>query len=159
LETFESFTWTVVGQTSIALKSTFKHAILVAFNGAKLNVIQEDEIVLTSTNTVYSGTPTGYYLNENVMWFDRKATEGRLKVSYHATLSPDGGDPPDQHATDLTIPEKYGNDLCNYAVAIASAKLNPGMHDKHWMLWKTSIDEIINQDADRELIHTIKREV
>jgi hypothetical protein len=33
------------------------------------------------------------------------------------------------------------------------------LHDKYWAQWLFNIDQIVNQDADRELIHTIKREV
>ena len=53
----------------------------------------------------------------------------------------------------------YHRDLCDYAIAIVSAKDNPQFHDKHWMLWQNNLDEIINQDADRELIHTTNREI
>ena len=44
-------------------------------------------------------------------------------------------------------------------VAIAAAKSFPQIHAKHWVMWQSSITEIINEDADRELIGTIKREV
>ena len=53
----------------------------------------------------------------------------------------------------------YHRDLCDYAIAIAAAKDLPQIHEKHWMMWQNSITEIINEDADRELIGTIKREV
>jgi len=142
-----------------ALNTTYRQVIEAKFDGYTLHPISEDEVAWKSDNTIESGDPTGYFVRNNNFHTNSKPTSGKLTISFDATLSPNGGNNPSQHATNLTIPEMYGNSLCDYGVAIASAKLNPGMHDKHWMLWKAGIDEITNQDADRELIHTIKREV
>jgi hypothetical protein len=57
------------------------------------------------------------------------------------------------------IPGQYHKDLCDYAIAIASAKANPEMHNKHLSLWLNNIEKIKNEDADRELIHQIRSEI
>jgi hypothetical protein len=159
LEQETAFTPTGSENGIFTLNTTYKQVIEAKLNGYTLHPISEDEVAWKSDNTVESGDPTGYFVRNNKFHTNLAPQDGDLNISFDATLSPNGGDDPSQHATDLTIPEMYGNDLCNFAVAISSAKQNPGMHDKHWMLWSASIETITNQDADRELIHTIKREV
>jgi len=166
LEQTLTFTPNGTENGTFLLYSTYKQIIHVKYNGTTLHPIQESEVAWESDNTVGDGTPTGYFIR-NVkttagyvyLLTNQAPSSGSLQIVFDASLSPNGGDVPTQHITDLSIPEMYGNDLCNYAVAVSSAKLNPGMHDKHWMLWNQSIETITNQDADRELIHTIKREV
>ena len=57
------------------------------------------------------------------------------------------------------IPSQYHKDLCDYAIAIASASTAPELHDKHLLAWKNNIEKIKNEDADRELVHSVRREV
>ena len=52
------------------------------------------------------------------------------------------------------IPDQYHLDLCDYALAIASD--DPNMHDKHMTMWLNKVEEIKNEDADRDLIHEVK---
>ena len=159
LEAETSYEVTGLESGRFTLNSTFKQVILATFDGDKISLITEDEVSLEDDNTIRSGTPTAYYIRNNYLFTNYAPTTGDLKVAFDGALSVNGGDSPSQGTTNITIPEMFGNDLCNYAVAVSSAKLNPGMHDKHWMLWNQSIETITNQDADRELIHTIKREV
>tara|TARA_Y100001973_G_C5153194_1_gene309266 strand:+ start:433 stop:1272 length:840 start_codon:yes stop_codon:yes gene_type:complete len=63
------------------------------------------------------------------------------------------------HSVAPMIPEQYQKDLCHYAVSVASSKSNPQLSDKHLMLWEKSINEIIAEDADKDLIHQIRSEI
>ena len=71
-----------------------------------------------------------------------------LNITFYATIDNTGDSP--------IIPNMYHRDLCDYAVAIASAKTLPDLHTKHWSIWINNLENIKNEDADRELIHTIK---
>ena len=56
------------------------------------------------------------------------------------------------------IPSQYHKDLCDYAIAIAGAK-DPVKYQTHWNLWLNNLEKIKNEDADTELIHTVRREI
>jgi len=73
-------------------------------------------------------------------------TSAMIDIQYYRNVAP-------------IIPGQYHKDLCDYAIAIASAKANPEMHNKHLSLWLNNIEKIKNEDADRELIHQIRSEI
>lgn len=57
------------------------------------------------------------------------------------------------------IPFQYHKDLCDYAISIALAKENPQLSDKHLMLWERKLESIKTEDIDKDLIHTMRREI
>ena len=144
------------GSTSYGLPSNYKQVIFLQYNGKKLAPVTEDEISYDSDGTIQSGDPGGYFIRNNGFHLNYKSSTGTLRLSYYGTV--DGAQDPGTDPSPV-IPGMYHRDLCNYAIAIAAAIKNPGLHDKHWVMWQQSLEEIINQDADRELVHTIKREV
>ena len=144
------------GSTSYGLPGNYKQIIFLQYNGAKLFPAGEDEISYNSSGDIDSGEPSGYFIRNNGIHVNYTSTTGKLKLSYYGTV--DGAQDPTSDPSPI-IPNMYHRDLCNYAIAISAAQDNPGLHDKHWVLWNESIREIVNQDADRELIHSVKREV
>ena len=148
--------YTSDGSASYGLPSNYKQVIFLQYDGWKLNPISEDEINYSSDGTIGTGQPTGYFIRNNGFHLDNKPSSGTLRLSYYGTV--DGVQDPDSDPSPV-VPIMYHRDLCNYAIAISAAKENPGLHDKHWVMWQQNLEEIINQDADRELVHTIKREV
>ena len=148
--------YTADSSDSYGLPTNYKQVIIITYKGSTLPPISEDEVFYDSDGAVQTGAPTGYFIRNNGIHFNTKPSSGKIKLSYYGTV--DGAQDATADPSPI-IPDMFHRDLCNYAIAIASAKLNPGMHDKHWMLWNQSIETITNQDADRELIHTIKREV
>ena len=144
------------GSESYGLPNNYKQVIFLQHDGRKLHPISEQDISYDSDGLVSQGDPIGYFVRNNAFHLDHKPASGTLRLSYYGTL-----DGLQDVATDPSplIPEMYHRDLCDYAIAIVSAKDNPQFHDKHWMLWQNNLDEIINQDADRELIHTTNREI
>ena len=148
--------YTADGSASYGLPSNYKQVVLLTYKGDKLQSITEDEVDYDSDGTVTTGTPTGYFIRNNGFHLNYKPDSGAIKLSYYGTV-----DGVQDTASDPSpiVPDMYHRDLCNYAIAIASAKDNPGMHDKHWSLWMVNLKEIINEDADRELVHQIKSEI
>ena len=116
----------------------------------------EDTRDYTCDGALLDGVPTGYFIRNNGFHLNYKSSSGTLRLSYYGTV--DGAQDPGTDPSPV-IPDMYHRDLCNYAIAISAAINSPGLHDKHWVMWQQSLEEIINQDADRELVHTIKREV
>jgi hypothetical protein len=57
------------------------------------------------------------------------------------------------------IPSEYHLSLCDYAIAIASAKKNPEMHDRHLSIWTARMQNIKNKDADKDLMFNIREVV
>ena len=57
------------------------------------------------------------------------------------------------------IPSEYHLSLCDYAIAIASAKKNPEVHDKHLTMWTARMQDIKNKDADKDLMFNIREVV
>tara|TARA_R100000278_G_scaffold2675_2_gene5203 strand:+ start:13645 stop:14223 length:579 start_codon:yes stop_codon:yes gene_type:complete len=139
------------------LPNTFKSVILITHKGDKLVPINESDIVYKSDGTKSDGDPRGYFIRNQELHFDTIPT-GTVNLSYYRTVdqSPTDGEPYINGSP--TIPEQYHTDLCYYAVAIAGAKID-GIMEKFWPLWMSSIEKIKRQDADRELIHQIRREV
>ena len=151
VENSESLTITAGVAT---LPNTFKSVILITHKGDKLVPINESDIVYKSDGTKSDGDPRGYFIRNQELHFDTIPT-GTVNLSYYRTV--------DQSSSTYingspTIPEQYHTDLCYYAVAIAGAKID-GIMEKFWPLWMSSIEKIKRQDADRELIHQIRREV
>jgi hypothetical protein len=144
------------GSESYGLPTNYKQIIFLQHDGYKLYPVSEDDIRYGSDGEIDEGDPRGYFVRNNGFHLDQKPTSGKLRLSYYGTV---------ENAQDTStdpspiIPNMYHRDLCNYAIAIASAKNDPMLYDKHWMLWQVNVNNIINQDADRELIHTIKREI
>lgn len=136
------------GDGLYALPSEYKQIILITHNGKKLTPITEDEVSYDSDGNVQTGTPTGYFIQNNRIHTNYKGTGGTLNVTFYATIYNTTASP--------IIPDMYHRDLCDYAIAIASAKKLPDLHAKHWGLWINNLLEITNEDSDRELVHTIK---
>ena len=53
------------------------------------------------------------------------------------------------------IPDHFHRNLCDYAIALST----PELHDKHMIMFENSINEIKNEDAERDLVHEVKKEV
>ena len=136
------------GNGIYALPSEYKQIILITHNGYKLVPITEDEVDYNSSGNIPSGTPTGYFIQNNRIHTNYKGSGGTLKVTFYATIYNTGDSP--------IIPDMYHRDLCDYAIAIASAKNLPELHNKHWVMWINNLLAITNEDADRELVHSIK---
>ena len=136
------------GDGLYALPNEYKQIVLITHNGYKLVPMTEDEIDYNSSGNIQSGTPTGYFIQNNRIHTNYKGSDGTLKVTFYATIYNTGDSP--------IIPDMYHRDLCDYAIAIASAKKLPDLHAKHWGMWMNNLLEITNEDADRELVHSIK---
>ena len=148
--------FTCDGSESYALPENYKQVIFLSHDGFKLQPTTEDDISYADDGTIQAGTPSGYFIRNNAFHLNYKASSGTLRISYYGTVDniQDSSSDPSP-----IIPKSYHRDLCDYAIAIAHAKNNPQLHDKYLMSWNRNIAEIINEDANRELIHTIKREV
>ena len=149
-------TYNPQSEDSYGIPSNFKQVIVLHYNGDILVPITEDEIDYNSDGTVQTGTPTGYFIRNNGIHLNYKAASGTLRLSYYGTVDnvQDGSTTPEP-----IIPQIYHRDLCDYAIAIASAKNRPDMHDKHLMIWNSRIQELVNEDADRELVNRIKEDI
>ena len=148
--------YTADGSTSYGLPSNYKQIIILTYKGDKLKSITENEILYENDGTIGTGTPAGYFIRNNGFYLDQLPSSGKIRISYYATA--DGSQDTTSDPSPI-IPDMYHRDLCDYAIAIASAKDNPQMHDKHWGLWVRNINEITNEDANRELVHHIKSEI
>ena len=148
--------WTADGSTGYGLPSNFKQVILLTHEGDKLQGIAEDDVYYNTSGDIETGTPTGYFIRNNSFILNYTPSSGTIKLSYYGTVN---GVQDTSSDPSPIIPDMFHRDLCKYAIAIASAKENPQMHDKHWNMWMQNIQEIINEDANRELVHTIRNEV
>ena len=149
-------TYTCDVSESYGLPTNYKQVILLNFDGDRMFPISEEEADYDSDGAVKSGNPRGYFIRNNGIHLNSKPASGTLKLSYYGTafgVQDSASDP------SPIIPEMYHRDLCDYAIAIASAKSNPALHDKHFMLWNQRVLDTINKNADRELIQTIKEEI
>jgi len=148
--------YTADGSASYGLPTNYKQVIILTFKGEKLQSISEDDLSYDSDGSVQTGNPTGYFIRNNGFYLNYLPSSGAIKLSYYGTL-----DNAQDTTTDPSpvVPDMYHRDLCNYAIAIAAAKDNPPLHDKHWMMWQQSLKEIINEDANRELVHQVKSEI
>ena len=148
--------WTADGSSSYGLPSNFKQVIILTHEGFKLQLVAENDVYYDSDGNIDTGTPDAYFIRNNSFILNHTPSSVKIKLSYYGTVNgvqDNAADP------SPIIPDMYHRDLCNYAIAIASAKDNPQMHDKYLMMWTQNIQEIINEDANRELVHTIRNEV
>jgi hypothetical protein len=136
------------GDGIYALPAEYKQIIHISYNGDKLIPVHEDEVDYDNVGNIQTGTPTGYFIQNNRIHTNYKGSGGTLNITFYATVYNTGSSP--------IVPDAYHRDLCDYAIAIASAKKLPDLHIKHWTLWNQSLDSINNEDADRELVHSIK---
>lgn len=58
-----------------------------------------------------------------------------------------------------SIPSQYHLSLCDYAIALINAKDNPDLHNKHMGLWVANLEQVLKEDADRDLPHSIRGEI
>ena len=139
------------GDGIYALPAEYKQIIHISYNGDKLIPVHEDEVDYDNNGNIRTGTPSGYFIQNNRIHTNNKGSGGTLNVTFYATVYNTGDSP--------IIPDMYHRDLCDYAIAISSAKKLPDLHNKHWVMWNQNLQEIKNEDADRELIHTIKESI
>ena len=57
----------------------------------------------------------------------------------------------DYRAVGPVIDSSYQTALCDYAIMVATAKKDPVISDKHRVIWEKLIDEITEQDLDKDL--------
>ena len=152
----DTSSFTADGSASYGLPTNYKQIIILTYNGEKLQSISEDDLFYDSDGSVKTGNPSGYFIRNNGFYLNYLPSSGTIKLSYYGTL-----DNAQDTASDPSpvIPDMYHRDLCNYAIAISAAKDNPPLHDKHWVMWQQNLQEIINEDANRELVHQIKSEI
>ena len=62
----------------------------------------------------------------------------------------------ENHTDSPSVPEQYHRSLCDYAIALASAKSSPEMYGRHMELWGQNLINIKEQASDRELIFNIR---
>lgn len=148
--------YTADGSASYGLPSNYKQVIVLTYKGDVLQLLTESDISYENDGTIGTGTPNGYFIRNNSFYLNHLPSDGKIRLSYYGTA--DGAQDTSSDPSPI-IPQMYHRDLCDYAIAIASAKDNSQMHDKHTAIWLRNIQEIINEDANRELVHTIKREV
>ena len=148
--------FTADGSASYGLPTNYKQIIYLSYKGEKLQSTTEDQISYDSNGDVQTGSPTGYFIRNNGFYLDYKPSSGKIRLSYYGTV--DGAQDESADPSPI-IPDMYHRDLCDYAIAIAAAKDNPDLHNKYLALWMNNINQIINEDANRELVHQIKSEV
>jgi hypothetical protein len=139
------------GTNIYGLPSDFKAPIHIMHDGDKLIPILEDSVNYDSDGSFQTGTPLGYFVRNNNLMLDYKVASGTIRMSYYAVVETD--------ATEPQVPSMYHRDLCDYAIALASAKAKPELHDKHMQFWMMKLEQIKNEDADRELVHYIKEDI
>lgn len=69
-----------------------------------------------------------------------------LRVINYRTLAP-------------VIPDRFHTELCDYAIALANAKAAPDTYARHWTMWESKMERLIEEAANRDLIHTIREEM
>jgi len=149
-------TFTCDGSESYGLPSNYKQVIHIQHDGSSLVAVSESDVAFNSENEVASGSPSAYYIRNFGIHLDTKPSTGKISLSYYGTVD---------NIQDTTaspspiIPELYHRDLCDYAISIAYAKTDPSSHLRYLQLWTNNLDEIKSEDADRELVHSIRREV
>ena len=149
-------TYSCDGSESYGLPTNYKQIIFLQHDGTKLYPLGEDEISYDSDGTISEGTPSGYFIRNNAYHLDYKTSSGTLRLSYYGTvdnIQDTSSDP------SPIIPDLYHRDLCDYAIAIASAKDEPQIHDKYMIIWEKAVIDIMNKQADRELVNRIKEEI
>ena len=139
------------GSTSYGIPSDYKQAKIVTYKSDIIPAISEDEFSYNTDGQVDTGSPTGYTIKNNGLHPNYLPADGKLRISYYATATTD--------SEKTLIPTNYHIDLCDYAIAVASAKDNPGNYQLYWTKWLSVLERLKNEDADRELIHHIKSEI
>ena len=137
-----------------ALPNDYKSMIAVLVEGQHKRPMTDDEIFYNNDNDLYTGTPSGYLIRGNTIFFSQIPNSGdKIKMVYNSIAEIE------LTSKEPEIPEIFHKDLCNYAIAIASAKELPTMYDKFWQQWLVNIEEIKNEIADRELLYNMKEEI
>jgi hypothetical protein len=207
------------------LPDDFKKMISVYHKGVLLSPMSADERVLNTTNDIYSGTPTRYYISNNNIVLNKapkssdqilltyfsnisnitsgktfpfseintsgthfhiytdlttelnnlsgtingtsisaitystiNATSRATKFTYTGSVTADNHDEVtiiNYRSVAPIIPSSFHRNLCDYAIALST----PELHDKHMIMFENSINEIKNEDAERDLVHEVKKEV
>ena len=141
-----------------SLPDDYKSMISVLVEGQHKRPMIDDEFFYDNDNNLYTGTPSGYTIrNNNIIFSQIPNTGDKIKLIYNSLGQVNKKEDPSSSGP--KIQEIYHKDLCNYAIAIASAKEMPTMYDKFWQLWLVSIEEIKNEVADRELLYNMKEEI
>ena len=137
-----------------ALPDDYKSMIAVLVEGQHKRPMTDDEIFYDNDNNLYTGTPSGYLIRGNNIFFSQNPNSGdKIKIIYNSLAEIE------KTSTEPDIPEIFQKDLCNYAIALACAKELPTMYDKFWNAWLINIEEIKNEIADRELLYNMKEEI
>jgi len=233
LEKEHSFTAPLLNGANVnndVLPSNYKKEIAVFHKGVKLNKIAQEEVVLNTSNAIYTGTPTSYWIEGNQIYFNKiPSSSDQFKMYYYARLGNTDvtqsirvlahsisstdylfldtdlgseltgliGDMPGQAGIEIgafqgiddtsnegskyiainldnlddsstkeikirnyrsvapIIPDHFHRNLCDYSIALST----PELHDKHMIMFENSINEIKNEDAERDLVHEVKKEV
>tara|TARA_Y100001972_G_scaffold25829_1_gene31469 strand:- start:232 stop:1068 length:837 start_codon:yes stop_codon:yes gene_type:complete len=231
LEKEHSFTAPLLSGANVnfdVLPNNYKKEIAVFYKGVKLNKMSQEEVVLNTSNQIYTGTPTSYWIEGNQIHFNKiPSSSDQFKMHYYARLgntdvahslrvfnfvdsstdyiyldtdlgseltglfgtmpgilitigsfeglegNNDGskyiitqvGTLNDSSTKDIKIknyrsvapiiPDHFHRNLCDYAIALST----PELHDKHMIMFENSINEIKNEDAERDLVHEVKKEV
>ena len=123
----------------------------------------------TSTNTSIVGAPDKGYINNNIesgnylQYKSRYTLNSTLagSVSTNGVKAPNGSMcvVKDYRSVAPVIPNKFHTNLCDYAVALANAKSAPDIYNTYWTKWTMNMDNLINESADRDLIHSIREEI
>ena len=144
------------GSESYPLPKNYKQIIFAQHDGDKLYPVEEDQVSYDGDGSIGTGTPTGYFIRNSNFHLDYKTSSGAIRISYYGTVD----DIQDQDSDPSPIiSDQYHRDLCDYAIAVAYAKTDSGMHDKFMGYWENSIARTMEQQRDKELIHEIKGEI
>ena len=148
----------LTGVKFYALPDDYKSMITVLVEGDHKRPMTDDEFFYDTDNQLHTGTPSGYSIRGNNIFFSQRPNKGdKIKIVYNSLAQVDKDSKP--HQSSPVIPTVYHKDLCNYAISIAAAKEMPTMYDKHWNLWLISIEDVKNEIADRELLYNMKEEI
>ena len=145
--------YTADGTNSFGLPSNFKQAIAVLCQGEKKRPMEDDEFFYKTDNTQHTGTPSGYTIRGNNLTFSQiPNSSDKIKLIYYSIVTVSDTIRP-------VIPELFHRDLCDYAIAIVSAKKYPELHNKFWSLWSNNIEKIRGEMGDREILYDMKEEI
>lgn len=57
------------------------------------------------------------------------------------------------------IPDRFHINLCDYAIALANAKISTDIYDKYLMKWELNMERLDNEARDRDLIYSVREEI
>jgi hypothetical protein len=140
----------------------FKSVISAKYKGREILPMLERDVDLDTNNLQEIGDPTGYFIRTTFdsgdattqIVFNRR-TPGTTVIDMSAYYTTQGS----TNATNPIISDQYQISLCDYAIAVASAKTDPAKFNQHITLWNASVAEITNQEADKDLVHQIRNEI